>query len=71
MTSVAQYDKKVLLVHGGKNGIVPIAYSERAAQLYPSVKLETLSETGHRFYRNDVEKAADFILGYLDELFGK
>ncbi|WP_371197685.1 alpha/beta fold hydrolase [Eubacterium sp. 14-2] len=46
---IPQYDKKVLLVHGDKDGGVPISYSERAAQLYPSVKFEILSEAGHGF----------------------
>ncbi|MEY8517149.1 alpha/beta fold hydrolase [Lachnospiraceae bacterium 29-84] len=67
---IPQYDKKVLLVHGDKDGVAPISYSERAAQLYPSVKFEILSEAGHGFYENDVEKTVDFIRGYLEELFG-
>ena len=66
---IPQYDKKVLLVHGDKDGIVPVSYSEKAAQVYPSVQFEVLSGAGHGFYGNDVEKTMVFILGYLEELF--
>ncbi len=66
---IPQYDKKVLLVHGDKDGIVPVSNSEKAAQVYPSVQFEVLSGAGHGFYGNDVEKTTDFILGYLEELF--
>lgn len=65
---IPQYDKKVLLVHGDKDGIVPVSYSEKAGQVYPSVQFEVLSGAGHGFYGNDVEKTTDFILGYLEEL---
>ena len=66
---IGQYDKDVLLLHGDADRIVPISYSERAVQVYPSAQLETFSGTGHGFYRNDVEKAADYILEYLKEHF--
>ena len=68
---IPQYDKEVLLIHGDKDGIVPISYSEKAAQVYPSVQFEVLSGAGHGFYGKDVEKTIDFILGYLKELFGE
>ena len=68
---IPQYDKEVLLIHGDKDGIVPISYSEKAAQVYPSVQFEVLPGAGHGFYGKDVEKTTDFILGYLKELFGE
>lgn len=67
---IGQYDKDVLLLHGDSDRIVPVSYSERAVQVYPSAQLEIFSGTGHGFYGNDVEKAADYILEYMKEQFG-
>jgi dienelactone hydrolase len=65
-SDIKGYDKDVLIIHGGADGIVPLSYSERAVQAYPSARLEVLSGAGHGFRGEDVRKAVDFILEYLN-----
>lgn len=42
-----QYDGKVLLIHGTKDKIVPLSYSEKYNSLYPHSYLLTLEGVGH------------------------
>lgn len=39
----ARYDKDVLLLHGDQDSIVPLSYSERAVEVYPSSELKVIS----------------------------
>lgn len=43
----AKYGGKVLLIHGEKDKIVPVSYSRRYHEVYPSSELRLLKEEGH------------------------
>lgn len=64
---ISAYDKDVLLIHGDADSIVPLSYSERAAEVYDSARLEILPGAGHGFYGEDAEQTIEWILEYLDE----
>lgn len=63
--AIAAYDKDVLLIHGVADGIVPLSYSERAVEVYPSARLEVLPGAGYGFYGSDAERAVGYMLEYL------
>ena len=42
-----QYTGKVLLIHGAKDKIVPLSYSEKYNELYADSKLQVLEKEGH------------------------
>lgn len=63
---IQNYDKDVLLIHGDADSIVPLSYSERAAAVYPSARLEVLPGAGHGFYGEDAQKAIHLMLNYLE-----
>lgn len=46
------YKKPVLIMHGVKDGVVPIRYSEWAATKYPNARLELFEKEGHGFTPN-------------------
>ena len=63
---IAAYDRDVLILHGDTDYIVPIEYSERALDFYPSAELEVISGSGHGFQDRHFNKAVDFITEYLE-----
>lgn len=63
---VAGYQKDVLLLHGDQDNIVPLSYSERALEVYPSAELEVISGAGHGFYGENEQLAVEYILNYLE-----
>lgn len=64
--AISAYKKDVLLIHGDADGIVPLSYSEKAAEVYDSARLEVLPGAGHGFYGNDAEQAITWMLEYLE-----
>lgn len=67
-SEIGNYIKPVLLMHGDRDGIVPISYAERAAEVYPDVSYYVISGGGHGFYGNALETAEGHILTYLQHL---
>ena len=63
---IAAYDKDVLLIHGDADDIVPLSYSEKALEVYPSAELKVISGGGHGFYGEDARQATDYMQEYLD-----
>lgn len=64
---IGKYEKEVLILHGDEDNIVPISYSERATEVYPSVQFKTMQGAGHGFSGEDAEKAIYYIETYLEE----
>lgn len=64
--AIQNYDKDVLLIHGDADSIVPLSYSERAAEVYESARLEILPGAGHGFYGSDAKQAVTWMLEYLE-----
>ena len=47
--SVGSYSGRVLIMHGGRDEIVPLKYSPWAAETYPYARRELVPEVGHCF----------------------
>lgn len=65
---IGEYDKKVLLMHGDRDGIVPVSYSERAAEVYPAAEYFVIKGAGHGFSGRAFEEAMEHIRDYLQEI---
>lgn len=65
------YPGKVLIVHGTEDGIAPIAYSERAAEVFPDAQFVPIVGAGHNFKNeNEVyseQTVFDFVKSLLKE----
>jgi pimeloyl-ACP methyl ester carboxylesterase len=46
---IGAYTGPVLILHGDKDAIVPLRYSERAAQIFPNAELVVMPGQGHGF----------------------
>lgn len=64
---VAAYEKEILILHGDQDGIVDIAYSQRAAEAYPAAELKVIQGAGHGFSGGNFDLAMDCILDYLGD----
>lgn len=64
--AVSTYEKDVLILHGDADGIVPLTYSERALEVFPSARLEVFPNAGHGFYGADAQRAIELALEYLE-----
>lgn len=62
------YPSPVLIVHGAKDGSVPLSYSQRAAQSFPDAELIVLPEAGHGFSGADWDLAAGSTIAHLQRL---
>lgn len=66
-SEIGNYAKPVLLMHGDRDGIVPISYAERAAEVYSDVDYHVIRGGGHGFYGAALDAAFDHILVYLQK----
>ncbi|MCR0410327.1 alpha/beta fold hydrolase [[Clostridium] innocuum] len=62
---IKKYQEDVLILHGDEDDIVPLSYSQKALDTYPSARLHILHGAGHGFYGSDATQAIDYILEYL------
>lgn len=62
---IEAYDKDVLILHGDEDSIVPLSYSEHAAEVYPSAQLEVLQGAGHGFSGENAQTAIDLMTEYF------
>lgn len=65
---IGNYTGRVLLLHGSANSIVPISYSDRAAEVYENVEYDVIDGAGHGFHGDAFDEAVRYILGYLQEI---
>lgn len=65
------YLKDVLIIHGTRDSIVPISYSERAAEVFPSAELVKFEGAGHGFYGDDETRSAQMAVDFVKEHLGK
>lgn len=64
---IGNYKRKVLLIHGNADGIVPISYSDRAAEVYGDVDYYVIDGAGHGFSGKAFDEAVRHIFEYLRE----
>lgn len=62
---IGRYTRDVLIIHGTKDRIVPISYSERAIKVYDHAKLKTIKDAGHGFHGKEKIECMEYILDYL------
>ena len=65
--AIAAYPKKVLIVHGDADRIVPLSYSQKATEVYADSRLVVIEGGGHGFSGNKQEQAMNEIWNYLEE----
>ncbi len=67
---IPKYTGDVLLLHGDQDALVPLACSERAAKLFPSVTFTVMEGGTHGFVEEvldkSVELCADFLKNHTD-----
>lgn len=64
---IKAYKKKVLIVHGDADDIVPLSYSRKAVKTYSSADLKEIKGAGHGFDGAEEDKAIKYILSYLNK----
>lgn len=63
---MASYDGPVLILHGDRDFLVPMAYSERAADAFPDAELVVMPGQGHGFGGAGREEAKEKELAFMD-----
>ena len=63
---LASYSGKVLLLHGDRDGTVPISWSEDAEEIIPNCEFHVISGGGHEFFGQPFEDAVSYILTWLN-----
>ncbi len=63
--TIGAYTGPVLIVHGAADSVVPLRYSERAAEVYADCKLVTLAAAGHGFAGRDLADCADAMIEFV------
>ena len=61
------FNKNVLIIHGTRDSIAPISYSERAVEVFPSAELVKIDGAGHGFYGEDEDYAAELAVQFVKE----
>ncbi len=59
------FDKPVLIVHGADDDVVPVSYSEQAAQRYPDAVLHILPGEGHGFGEEGDRQVAEWTASFV------
>ena len=65
---IGNYKKKVLLLHGNKDTVVPISYSERAASTYEDVEYYVIDGAEHGFADDAFDESVRRIVDYLQKI---
>lgn len=65
---IRKYDRPVLIMHGDKDRLVPIAYGKKAAEVYPHARFETFHGEIHGFTGAGKKRAIRMTYAFLEEL---
>lgn len=63
--ALTRYQGKVLIIHGAKDPIVPLSYSEEAYKRYKNAQLHVLPTAGHGFNSDECKEANKLIYDFL------
>ena len=63
---LSSYEGHMLLLHGDKDGTVPISWSENAKEIIPDCEFHVINNGGHEFFGQPFEDAMSYILPYLE-----
>lgn len=64
-TVIGSYRHSVLILHGDRDEVVPIAYSRRAQQLYPHADLIVFHGEGHGFSAEGTKRMTALLLDFI------
>ncbi len=56
---IGRFQGPVLIMHGDSDTVVPLAYSERAAKLYPNARIKVFGQQGHGFTEEAMKQAME------------
>lgn len=65
---IGNYTDKVLLLHGSADSIVPVSYSDRAAEVYEDVEYHVIDGAGHGFSGTAFDEAVRYVFSYLQQI---
>lgn len=65
---IGDYTGKVLLLHGSADNIVPVSYSDRAAEVYEDVDYHVIDGAGHGFHGDAFDEAVRYVFEYLQKI---
>ncbi len=66
-SEIGAYEGPVLIVHGTADGVVPISYSQRAADIYKDAEYHAIAGGEHGFSGAHKREATAYILAFLAE----
>lgn len=64
---IGSYPNNVLIIHGDKDEVVPLSYSQEAVKKYKNAKLVVLEGEGHGFQPDGAKTAREDVLEFLKE----
>ncbi len=62
---IGKYSGPVTIFHGDQDQIVPLSYSEKAAELYPNAELTVLPGEGHGFSSGASKEVMEKVLAFM------
>lgn len=65
---IQEYEKEILLIHGSRDSIVPIAYSDKLADTMEFVEYHVIQGADHGFLRADFTQAVSYIVNFLNRV---
>lgn len=68
---IGAYEGPVLILHGDKDELVPLYYSQEALKEYKDAELIVLEGQKHGFDLNGRQQAIEYLKEFLSELFTK
>jgi len=63
--NIKKYKRPVLIIHGDKDQVVPLSYSQRAVKTYKKAKLEVIKNARHGFNPTERALAIGWIKDFL------
>lgn len=64
---IKNYPGPTLLIHGTADQLVPIDYSRRAVEVFPSAELVEIEGAGHGFSGEDEERSVTLALKFVKD----
>ncbi len=68
---IRNYPGKVLIIHGTADFVVPVSYSERAAEVFPDAELMIYKGANHGFWGDDLVNSENQSIGFVREILSE
>lgn len=68
---IRNYPGKVLIIHGTVDAVVPISYSERAAEVFPDAELIRYEGANHGFFGKDLTDSENESIAFVQKILGE